>query len=59
MSECESSPPSHQGVQFVLGASVFAYDGEIDIVPWGEHGVINLAAWGGLRRFGDEQEASA
>lgn len=56
MSDRESNPLSHQGVVFLLGASVFAYEGgEIDIVSWGEHGGINLAAWGGLRHFGGEQ----
>jgi hypothetical protein len=56
-----SALPSLESVQFVLGATVYAYeDGRMDIVSWGEHGGIGLVGYGGLRRLGeDEQEATA
>jgi hypothetical protein len=56
-----SDLPSLESVQFMLGATVYAYeDGRVDIVSWGEHGGIGLVGYGGLRRLGDgEQEATA
>ncbi|WP_435078562.1 hypothetical protein [Halococcus sp. AFM35] len=53
--------PSLGSVQFVLGATVYAYeDGRVDTVSWGEHGGIGLVGLGGLRRLGeDEQETTA
>ena len=56
-----SALPSLESVQFILGATVYAYDdGRVDIVSWGEHGGIGLVGYGGLRRLGeDEQEATA
>lgn len=62
MSDRERSPLPHlEGVQFLLGASVYAYeDGRVDIVSWGEHGGIGLVGYGGLRRLGEgEREATA
>ena len=55
-----STLPSLESVQFLLGATVYAYeDGRVDIVSWGEHGGIGLVEWGGLRRFSeDEQETT-
>ena len=38
-----SALPSLESVQFLLGATVYAYeDGRVDIVSWGEHGGIGL-----------------
>ena len=38
-----STLPSLESVQFLLGATVYAYeDGRVDIVSWGEHGGIGL-----------------
>jgi hypothetical protein len=56
-----SDLPSLESVQFLLGATVYAYeDGRVDIVSWGEHGSIGLVGWGGLRRLGEgEREATA
>ena len=56
-----SALPSLESVQFLLGATVYAYeDGRVDIVSWGEHGGIGLVGWDGLRKLGeDEQEATA
>jgi hypothetical protein len=56
-----SNLPSLESVQFMLGATVYAYeDGRVDIVSWGEHGGIGLVGWGGLRKFGeDKREAEA
>ena len=61
MTDRERALPRLESVQFVLGASVYAYeDGRVDIVSWGEHGGIGLVGYGGLRRFGDgEQETTA
>ena len=62
MSDRERTPlPSVEGVEFLLGASGFAYEsGRVDIVSWGEHGGIGLVGYGGLRRLDDdEQEAHA
>jgi hypothetical protein len=56
-----SDLPSFESVQFMLGATVYAYeDGRVDIVSWGEHGGIGLVGWGGLRRLGEgNREATA
>ena len=56
-----SDLPSLESVQFVLGATVYAYeDGRVNIVSWGEHGGIGLVGYGGLRRLGEgEREATA
>jgi hypothetical protein len=62
MTERKPNPlPSLEGVQFLLGASVYAYeDGRVDIVSWGEHGGIGLVGYGGLRRLDErKQEAEA
>ncbi|WP_273837489.1 hypothetical protein [Halococcus sp. PRR34] len=60
MTDRERNPlPSVEGVEFLLGASVYGYEsGRVDIVSWGEHGGIGLVGYGGLRRLGEgNQEA--
>ena len=53
--------PSLEGVQFVLGATVYSYeDGRVDIVSWGEHDGIRRVGYDGLRNLGEgKREAEA
>jgi hypothetical protein len=54
-----NSLPNLEEVQFLLGASVLAYeDGRVNIVSWGRYGGIRRVGYDGLRRLSeDEQEA--
>jgi hypothetical protein len=47
--------PHVEGVQFVLGGTVWAYEsGRVNVVPWGRHGNIGRIEWGAFRHLSDE-----
>ena len=55
MTDRERNPlPSLEGVQFVLGATVYSYEnGRVGIVSWGKHGGIRRVGYDGLRNLGE------